>query len=158
MTIVGMSGFPPAETAGNVLRSKTTCRISMRLPPTLDSKKADEIIIKKLTENPPYNAKIVAKANESGCGWAQKELSEKIKNSFSKSSIELFGKDFYGFGEGGSIPFIHDLGTLYPKCDMLVTGILGPKSNAHCPNECLNLEYTEKITVALAHVINDYCC
>ena len=52
MTIVGMSGFPPAETAGNVLRAKTTCRISMRLPPTLDSKKADEIIVKKLTENP----------------------------------------------------------------------------------------------------------
>jgi len=156
MTIVGMSGFPPAETAGNVLRAKTTCRISMRLPPTLDSKKADEIMVKKLTENPPYNAKVTAKANESGCGWAQKELCEKIKNSFSKSSMELFGKDFYGFGEGGSIPFIHELGALYPKCDMLVTGILGPKSNAHCPNECLNLEYTEKITVALAHVINDY--
>ena len=68
----------------------------------------------------------------------------------------MFGKDFYNCGEGGSIPFIAELGELFPECEMLVTGVLGPGSNAHCLNECLNIQFTKNMTVALAHAINDY--
>ena len=110
----------------------------------------------KLTENPPYNSKITVRIGEYGNGFASGDLSEKLKVSFNKSSQKLFGKDYYCFGEGGSIPFMNSIQKKYPKCDLLVTGVLGPLSNAHCPNECLNVPYTKKITVALAHAICDY--
>ena len=68
----------------------------------------------------------------------------------------MFDKEFYNCGKGGSIPFISELGELFPKCVMLVTCVLGPGSNAHCLNECLNIQFTKNMTVALAHAINDY--
>ena len=157
MTVVGMTGFPAAEGAGNVLRDKTKCKISMRLPPTFDCKKSEEVIKEVLTKDPPYNSKITVKVICSGNGWAAKDMHPSLKKSFSESSKFLFGKDYYNCGEGGSIPFIAELGELYPKCEILVTGVLGPGSNAHCLNECLNLDYTTKMIVALSHSIHDFC-
>ena len=156
LTVVGMTGFPPAEGAGNVLRAKTKCNISMRLPPTYDAKKAIEVLGDIHTKDKLLDAKITAHSSHFGNGFASKNFSEKVKNSFSASSKRLFGKDFYCFGEGGSIPFISELGKQYPECEILVTGVLGPNTNAHCPNEALNLKYTESMIVALAHLINDY--
>lgn len=158
LVITGFTGFPQTEIAGNVLRNKTTCRVAIRLPPTANAKSIETKCREIMTSNPPFNCKITLSNVEAGYGWAAKELPDVLKDSFNKSSKTLFGREFFCFGEGGSIGFIHDLGELYPDCQMLVTGVLGPKTNAHCPNECLNIDYTEKITVALAHTINDYCC
>jgi acetylornithine deacetylase/succinyl-diaminopimelate desuccinylase-like protein len=157
VVVTGMSGFPSAETAGNVLRAKTSCRISIRLPPTFNCKKAQEIVLDILRKDPPYNAKITATSEHAGNGWAAKDLCDSLKKSFNSSSQKLFGKDYFNCGEGGSIPFINSLAELYPKCEIVVTGVLGPESNAHCLNECLNLKFTENMIVALAHAINDYC-
>lgn len=155
--VTGMTGFPESSIAGNVLRNKTKCRMSIRLPPTADAKACGEKAVKILTENPPFNAKVTATLIQAGYGWAAKDMCKALKDSFNTSSQKLFGRDYYCLGEGGSIPFIYELGQLFPNCELLVTGVLGPKTNAHCPNECLNIEYTEKMTVALAHAINDFC-
>ena len=157
VVVTGMSDFPPAETAGNVLRAKTQCRISVRLPPTFNCKKSEEVLKEILEKDPPYNSKVTCKVMVSGNGWAAKDLCEPLKKSLNQSSQKIFGKDFYNCGEGGSIPFIAELGELFPKCEILVTGVLGPGSNAHCLNECLNIQFTKNMTVALAHAINDYC-
>ena len=157
VVVTGMSGFPPAEGAGNILRAKTKAKIAFRLPPTLDCKESEKIIIDFLTKDPPYNSKITVKVVCSGNGWAAKDMHTSLKKSFSESSKFLFGKDYYNSGEGGSIPFVADLGELYPKCEILVTGVAGPGSNSHCTNECLNLDYTIKMIVALAHAVHDFC-
>ena len=157
VVVTGMSYFPPAETAGNVLRAKTQCRISVRLPPIFNCKQSEVVLKEILEKDPPFNSKVTCKIMVSGNGWAAKDLCEPLKKSFNESSKKIFGKEFYNSGEGGSIPFIAELGELFPKCEMLVTGVLGPGSNAHCLNECLNIQFTKNITVALAHAINDYC-
>ena len=157
VVVTGMTGFPAAEGAGNVLRAKTKAKISIRLPPTFDCKKSEEVVTEILTKDPPYNSKVTVKVINSGNGWAAKDMHPSLKKSFSESSKFLFGKDYYNCGEGGSIPFIAELGELYPKCEILVTGVLGPGSNAHCLNECLNLDYTTRMIVALAHSIHDFC-
>ena len=157
VVVTGMTGFPPAEGAGNVLRDKTKARFSIRLPPTFDCKQSEKIITEVLTKDPPYNSKITVKVILSGNGWAAKDLHSSLKKSLSESSKFLFGKDYYCNGEGGSIPFIAELGELYPKCEILVTGVLGPGSNAHCLNECLNIDYTIKMIVALSHAVHVFC-
>jgi acetylornithine deacetylase/succinyl-diaminopimelate desuccinylase-like protein len=157
LVVTGMSGFPAAEGAGNVLRAKTKAKLSFRLPPTFDCKESEKVITDILTKDPPYNSKITVKIVCSGNGWAAKDMHPSLKKSFSESSKFLFGSDYYNCGEGGSIPFIAELGELYPKCEILVTGVLGPGANAHCLNECLNLDYTTKMIVALSHCIHDFC-
>lgn len=56
--------------------------------------------------------------------------------------------------EGGSIPFMTLLQELWPKGQFMITGVLGPESNAHGPNEFLHLEYTRKITCCMAYMLN----
>jgi acetylornithine deacetylase/succinyl-diaminopimelate desuccinylase-like protein len=36
---------------------------------------------------------------------------------------------------------------------MMVCGVLGPKSNAHGPNEFLHVPYAKKLTAAVAQVM-----
>ena len=56
-------------------------------------------------------------------------------------------------GEGGTIPFMAMLGRKFPRAQFLITGVLGPKSNAHGPNEFLHIPYAKKLTAAVAHVL-----
>ena len=114
------------------------------------------MITELLTKDPPFNSIINVKINVSLNGWAAKDMNKSLKKSFTESAKFLFKNDYYNCGEGGSIPLIPELAELYPKCEILVTGVLGPGSNAHCPNECLNLDYTNKMIVALSHVIYDF--
>ena len=156
IVIIGLSGLPNAEEASNVLKKKIKVIVHVRLPPTLNRKDAEKIVIDTLTKDPPYNSKITARALISMNGWAAKDMNPCLKKSFTQSSKFLFGKDYYNCGEGGSIPFVSQLGELFPKCEILVTGVLGPNSNAHCTNECLNIDYTIKMIVALSHAIYDF--
>ena len=156
VVVTGVTGFPKAEGAGNVLRAKTKIKISVRLPPTLKCKDAEKVLAEVLSKDPPYNSKVTVKIINSGNGWAAKDMHPSLKKSFAESSKFLFGKEYYNCGEGGSIPFIAELGELYPKCEIVVTGVLGPNTNAHCLNECLNIEYTEKMIVSLSHALHDF--
>jgi len=155
VTIVGASGFPEHSKAGNVLRSCTEVRLSMRLPPTMNAKEAEAVLVKKLSENPPFGAKITLGTGHSGSGFNANVFSERLSKSISECSQKAFGKDVMYFGEGGSIPFIKSLGDYFPKCELLVLGILGPGSNAHTINESLHIPYCKKVTSVVSQVLSD---
>ncbi len=157
LCVTGAGDFPDYKTAGNVLRASSTLRLSLRLPPTKNGNEAFEQLNKLLTENPPFNAKITVGGRKPGSGWNSNEFSERLEKSLNNSSLKLFGREYLKFGEGGSIPFIKSLGDAYPKCEIVVMGVLGPNSNAHTCNEGLHIDYCKKITTTLAHTIADYC-
>ena len=48
-------------------------------------------------------------------------------------------------GEGGTIPFMGMLGEQFPEAQFMITGVLGPHSNAHGPNEFLHLDMVDEI-------------
>lgn len=156
LTITGLDGLPNVEIAGNVLRSSTTIRLSVRLPPTLDAVKASEILDGIIKKNPPHNATIKTIVRPPGSGWSAKEFSSKLHESLSRSSKNLWNNEYLCFGEGGSIPFIKNLADTFPQCEILVIGVLGPNANAHASNESLDIEYCKNITNTLAHTLNDY--
>ena len=58
-------------------------------------------------------------------------------------------------GTGGTIPFMKMLGDRFPACQFFVTGVLGPHSNAHGPNEFLHLETGKRVTCCVAQVLAD---
>jgi acetylornithine deacetylase/succinyl-diaminopimelate desuccinylase-like protein len=155
VAIVGASGLPEHSTAGNVLRASTTVRVSMRLPPTYDSQKAAKRLVEILEANPPFNCKVTAKLGGAGAGWNSNDLSQQIQASLKRSADRVFGREIMSFGMGGSIPFIKQLGDNFPNSDFLVLGLLGPGSNAHSINECLNIPYCKKLTVVVSHTLGD---
>lgn len=154
MSITGADGLPPIAMAGNVVRSSTGVRISMRLPPNMDPKKAEAALIEKLTTDVPYGAKVTLGTGHCGSGWCMKEIHPWLDASIKKAGANFWdGKESGSYGMGGSIPFLSELEKMYPKTQIVAFGLLGPNSNAHGPNEMINLTYAKKLTCALSHVI-----
>ena len=153
LAVTGADGLPPSATAGNVLRAETRLRLSLRLPPSLDADAAVKTLTETLTADPPYGAQ-VSFATEGGTGgWSAPELAPWLTNAVDTASERFFGHPSAAIGEGGSIPFMGLLGARYPRAQFLITGGLGPESNAHGPNEFLHIPYAKRLTACVAHVI-----
>ena len=107
-----------------------------------------------MTKDPPHNAKVTVKGGHSGQGWCMKEMAPWLSASVKKAGSDFFeGNDSGTYGMGGSIPFLCELDKMYPNTFILALGLIGPKANAHAPNECINLTYAKKLTKALSHLI-----
>ena len=155
LSIIGADGLPKTSIAGNVVRSSTSLMLSLRLPPGLDCHKATDILIKKLTTNVPYNAKVTATGGDPGNGWCMKELKPWLDSALKQAGEDFFdGKPTASYGQGGSIPFLSELESMYPSTQIVALGVIGPHANPHAPNECINLPYAKKLTCALASVTN----
>ena len=154
LSITGASGLPDTSIAGNVVRASTSVKLSLRLPPSKNPQEAEAALIEKLTTNVPYNAKVTAKGGHMGSGWCMKDMPEWLDTAMRKAGRDFFdGRDTGTYGMGGSIPFLAELGKMYPESTIMAFGLIGPKANAHAPNECINLTYAKKLTCALSHLI-----
>ena len=153
LSITGAAGMPALESAGNVLRPKTSVKISLRLPPTKDPVKAQADLKRILEQDPPYGAKVTFRADSPGGGWNAPPMSPWLATAVEQASKKFFGKPALFMGEGGSIPFMGMLGAKFPQAQFLITGVLGPNSNAHGPNEFLDLPTGKKLTACVASVL-----
>ncbi len=154
LSVIGASGMPEPAEAGNVLRAATTLALSFRLPPTADSAAALAAIEKTLTTDVPYGATVEVTGTEAADGWNAPELAPWLASALERVSDEVFGNPWRSTGLGGSIPFMGLLGRTYPEAQFLVTGVLGPDSNAHVPDEWLHLDQAQRVTEAIAHVLH----
>jgi len=72
------------------------------------------------------------------------------------ASQASYGAGAMYMGEGGTIPFMAMLGDEFPRAQFLITGVLGPGSNAHGPNEFLHIPFARKLTTCVAQVLADH--
>ena len=156
LSIIGADGLTPSANAGNVLLPYTTLKLSFRWPPTLNASKAIETVEKVLTEKPPYNAEVEVTFDRGGTGWNAPPLAPWLEKSVAKASENAFGKPVVYMGEGGTIPFMGMLGEKFPETQFVITGVLGPNSNAHGPNEFLHIPTGERVTMAIAQIVADH--
>ena len=150
-------GFPTLRDAGNVLRPSSAVKLSIRLPPAVASDAAAEGLKALLEKDPPHGAKVTFEVDKHANGWDAPPLASWLEEAADAASRRHFGgKPACYMGEGGSIPFMGMLGRRYPHAQFLVTGVLGPGSNAHGPNECLDLEFACRLTMCVADVCAAY--
>ncbi|NJM91478.1 MAG: M20/M25/M40 family metallo-hydrolase [Rhodospirillaceae bacterium] len=156
LSITGLEGAPRIRDAGNVLRPATSAKLSLRLPPTKDADKAGDALKALLEAEPPYGAKVTFELEKAGTGWDAPPLADWLRASVNKASQIAFGRGAAMMGEGGSIPFMGMLGEKYPKAQFVITGVLGPHSNAHGPNEFLHIAMGKGVTLAVSQVLADH--
>jgi acetylornithine deacetylase/succinyl-diaminopimelate desuccinylase-like protein len=156
LSVIGVDGFPAMSNAGNVLRPFTSAKLSFRLPPTADAHAATAALKSKLEASPPYGASVEFKVDGAEAGWNAPAMAEWLEASISRASEATFGKPVAMMGEGGSIPFMGMLGKKFPRAQFVITGVLGPHSNAHGPNEFLHIPTGKKVTAAVALVLADH--
>jgi acetylornithine deacetylase/succinyl-diaminopimelate desuccinylase-like protein len=153
LSITGADGLPPLASAGNVLRPFTAVKLSLRLPPTLDGKQAGQLLKDVLLRDPPYGAEITLELEKSSSGWNAPAQAPWLTQAIDDASQAAFGKPAVYVGEGGSIPFMGMLGEKFPGAQFMITGVLGPHSNAHGPNEFLHIPTGKHVTACVSRVL-----
>jgi acetylornithine deacetylase/succinyl-diaminopimelate desuccinylase-like protein len=153
LAVTGADGLPSPESAGNVLRPRTALKLSLRLPPLVNGERAAEAMKRMLERDPPYSASVSFEYDSAATGWNAPASAPWFAKSIDTASQALFSRPAAYMGEGGTIPFMSMLGAKFPLAQILVTGVLGPKSNAHGPNEFLDIAYAKKISAATAMII-----
>ena len=153
LSVTGAEGLPAFKDAGNVLRPSTAFKLSLRLPPLVDAAQAVQELKALLEDNAPYQARVTFHAEGSANGWNAPETAPWFEHALNTASQAHFGAPCGYIGQGGTIPLMNMLSRGFPKAQMMVCGVLGPKSNAHGPNEFLHVPYAKKLTAAVAQVI-----
>jgi acetylornithine deacetylase/succinyl-diaminopimelate desuccinylase-like protein len=153
LAITGADGWPAIGNAGNVLRPKTTLKLSIRIPPRVDANAAGKAVKEALAKDPPYGAKVSFTDIGANAGWDAPEMAPWLDQALDTASKRHFGKPAMYMGEGGTIPFMFMLGEKFPKAQFCITGVLGPGSNAHGPNEFLHIPTARKLTLCVADVL-----
>jgi len=156
LAVTGQGGLPELGQAGNVLRPGTALKLSLRLPPTLDGNEGTALMKQVLESNPPYGARVRFEPEAAATGWNAPPVADWLDNACQSASRAVFGRPAMYMGEGGTIPFMAMLGESFPESQFLITGVLGPKSNAHGPNEFLHLDYARRLTEVVARVLGDH--
>lgn len=154
LEVVGLEGAPTPAEAGNVLRPGTSAKLSVRVPPTADSQEAAAALVRALTVDPPHGARVTVGPGAAEPGWHAPPEPQWLLDAFDTASTAAFGRPHRAGGEGGTIPFMGMLGRRFPDARFLITGVLGPNSNAHGPNEFLHLPTARNVTTAVAHVVD----
>lgn len=153
LEVIGADGLPPRAEAGNVLRPGTTLRLSLRLPPTVDAEAATRALKQMLTADPPQGAEVAFRAAGGANGWNAPAFAGWLGDSLGASARDWFGQPAVFMGEGGSIPLMNLLGGHFPAARFLVTGVLGPGSNAHGPNEFLHMPMAKRLSGVVAEAL-----
>ncbi len=153
LSVTGAEGFPAMQDAGNVLRPYTAFKLSLRLPPLVDAAQAVQQLKALLEDNAPYQAKVTFEGGGGATGWNAPSTAPWFETALNQASMAQFGAPCGTIGQGGTIPLMNMLSKGFPKAQMMVCGVLGPKSNAHGPNEFLHVPYAKKLTAAVAQVI-----
>ncbi|MDH3644742.1 MAG: M20/M25/M40 family metallo-hydrolase, partial [Gammaproteobacteria bacterium] len=156
LATVGLGGAPEIANAGNTLRPSSSAKMVFRLPPTLDAESAAQAIKAELERDPPNGAKVRFELETPQTGWCAPDFAPWLERSLDRASQRYFGKPAMYMGIGGTIPFMKMLGDSFPNVQFVVTGLLGPKSNAHGPNEFLEITTGKRITACMAQVLADH--
>ena len=153
LSVTGADGFPSLASAGNVLRPYSAFKLSLRLPPTVDAAQAVQQLKTLLEDNAPYQAKVTFEPEGAATGWDAPVTTPWFEQALQAASQAHYGAPCATIGQGGTIPLMNLLSQGFPQAQMMVCGVLGPKSNAHGPNEFLHLPYAQRLTAAVAEVI-----
>ena len=153
LSVTGAEGFPALADAGNVLRPYSAFKLSLRLPPMVDAAQAVQEMKAILEDNAPYQARVTFESQSVATGWNAPTTTPWFEQALHAASQAQFGAPCGYIGQGGTIPLMNMLELGFPNAQMMVCGVLGPKSNAHGPNEFLHVPYAKKLTAAVAAVI-----
>lgn len=153
LSVTGAEGFPALQDAGNVLRPYTAFKLSLRLPPPVDAGQAVQELKTLLEDNAPYQAVVTFEPNGAASGWNAPPTTSWFEQALNAASLAHFGAPVGYIGQGGTIPLMNMLSQGFPAAQMMVCGVIGPRANAHGPNEFLHVPYAKRLTAAVAEVM-----
>lgn len=154
LTIIGIDGMPSIKDAGSVIQGQVALRLSFRTPPNIDMNQAMNDIVQCLTQDIPYGCQTTWNDLECNPGWSAPSQKGKFERLFSEAAFDVFNKKTLSNGQGASIGFVHKFEELFPATEIVLIGVLGPQSNAHAPDESLNIRYVQQLIQTISIVLS----
>jgi acetylornithine deacetylase/succinyl-diaminopimelate desuccinylase-like protein len=138
LAVLGVDA-PPTKEAPNALVPVARAKLSLRLPPGEDPKRAYAALCAHLERHAPWGAAVEVTLESDGEACvidASGPMYDAARSAFRDAWDGVAPVDI---GMGGSIPFIATFQRMFPQATVLVTGVEDPDSRAHGPNESLHL-------------------
>jgi acetylornithine deacetylase/succinyl-diaminopimelate desuccinylase-like protein len=157
LSITGAGGMPALEQAGNVLRTHTDLKVSVRIPPGIESELAATRLKRLLEADPPHGAHVSMTLDTAANGFAAPPMPAAVDAALDAASQRFFGNGSMPFYEGGTIPFMSMMQESYPDARYLVTGAAGPGNNAHGPDEKLHVPTAKAVTKCVSAALAAMC-
>ena len=154
LSIIGADGIPSIQDAGNVLRTNTDLKISIRTPPGISAEKVAVKVQELLEKDPPNGAHVSAVMTEVADGFLSPELPEELSEMLEKAGKQFYGNAPMSLFIGGTIPVMAMLQSRYPNSKFIITGAGGPGGNAHGPDEKLHIPTAKKVTKCMAAAVS----
>ena len=153
LTVIAMESHP-IQGSSNQIVDSARARLSLRTVPNMDGRKAGWLLIKKLTADPPSNAKVTATLNGTTPWWTTDPEGPAFEAA--RRALKAgFGKDTAMIGAGGSIGFVQPFADLLGGAPCLLMGVEDPPCNAHSENESLHLGDWRKVMRSAIHLYDE---
>jgi acetylornithine deacetylase/succinyl-diaminopimelate desuccinylase-like protein len=147
ITVLGIDA-PPTNEAPNALTPSAKAKVSVRIAPGDDPKKAFLALQAHLERNTTWGAKVSLVLEHDGAPCVMDLHWTGVRRRPGLPSLRRGGVAPVDVGMGGSIPFIATFQDMFPGASILVTGVEDPDARAHGPNESLHLVEFERVCVA----------
>jgi acetylornithine deacetylase/succinyl-diaminopimelate desuccinylase-like protein len=149
IAILGIDA-PPTAGAPNALIPRAKAKVSVRLAPGDDPKKAFLALQAHLEQHTPWGAQVTVTLENDGEACEIDATGPAYDAARAAFTDAWDGVAPVDIGVGGSIPFIATFAELFPGASVLVTGVEDPDSRAHGPNESLHLGEFARVCLAEA--------
>lgn len=137
LTVIAMESHP-LKGSSNQIVNAARARLSLRTVPNMDGADAGRLLVKRLTKNPPYGAKVTARVNGVSPWWTTDPEGPAFEAA--RRALKAgYGKETVMMGAGGSIGFVGPFEKTLGGVPCLLMGVEDPYCNAHSENESLDL-------------------
>ncbi|MFI1193551.1 dipeptidase [Micromonospora sp. NPDC020750] len=138
LAVLGIDA-PATGEAPNALVPAAKAKLSLRLAPGDEPKRAYAALQEHLAEHAPWGAQVTVTFEHDGDPCVIDASGPMFDAARAAFRTAWDGTEPVDVGIGGSIPFIATFQEMFPQAAILVTGVEDPHARAHGPNESLHL-------------------
>lgn len=146
---------PPVVGSAPAIPAQARALVSLRVPPGLDAKRAQDALVAHLRELAPWQVELEIEPLEVGQAFSA-TTGGPAYTAMDRALQEAFGRSTTTEGAGGSIPLCNVFAETFPDAEIMLLGVEEPRCLIHAPNESVDPREIERIALAEALFLNGY--
>ncbi|MCT9928929.1 dipeptidase [Planotetraspora sp. A-T 1434] len=154
ITVTGLD-VPSVSGAINAVQAVARARVTIRIPPSGDTKTALDDVTGFLKQVAPWGVHVSFDDFTTGTGF-RAEAGGPATAAIGRAMERAFGRAPREVGQGGSIPLVATLARRFPEAEILLYGAEDNDAAIHAPNERVVLDELRRVITAEALFLAEY--
>jgi len=154
VTVLGID-CPPVVGSSPAVPAQARARVSLRVPPGTNTRRAQDALVAQLEAVAPWHAQVQIERETPGEPFAARTDGPAYA-AMSQALEQAYGRPATTEGQGGSIPLCNVLHETFPEAEIMLTGVEEPRCLIHAPNESVDPAEIEHMALAEALFLANY--